>query len=162
MAILVITSHPEDHRREQCTHLISLMKQMEIASPLIGVGKIKQGLENIPASYLKSYIAMNEKMGSTEEEQLYFYEEKRSEEIAENIRSWILADEGDVTIYLQSLCSVDQKTALSMMEKLRKKMNESHNSILNITYTRFELFSKALSVCEETIKKFFIKRRMVN
>ena len=69
----------------------------------------------------------------------------------------MVCEEG-VNIYLQALRSLNQHTALEMLHTLLRQMNESCASLLNISYARFELFSRALRLCEDSVAQAFSDR----
>ena len=154
-AMLIVVSDEADNRRAQCAELLRIMESLKIDSAKIGAGKLVRGAEHIPTSYLEAYIALNEKMNAQNGTAVFLYNDIT---VADNTpRTWLLPEDGTTSIYLQSLCSVDTKTALRMLDTLHQRLEENFNSILNMTYTRFELFSKALAACEPEVARRFGK-----
>ena len=154
-AMLIVVPDAQDNRTGQCGDLLRLMEKLRIDSPKIGAGKIVRGMEQIPTCYLEAYIALNETMNVQNEMPVFLYDDIAVE--SGEPRTWLLPEDGTTSIYLQSLCSVDTKTALRMQDALHQRVESSCNSILNMTYTRFELFSRVLATCEPSVAKHYGK-----
>ncbi len=153
-AMLIVVSDEADSRWEQCAQLLRLMEKLKIASPRIGAGKLVRGAEHIPMSFLEAYIALNEKTNARGDAAVFPYDDQPADG---GNRNCLLPEDGTTSIYVQSLCSVDTKTALRMLDALRHRLEDNCNSILNMTYMRFELFSRALAVCEPNVAQRFGK-----
>lgn len=154
-ALLILTSGTENGRDAQCAELLSMLRQRGVRQARIGVGNVIRGAESIPRSYLEAFIALNSAQQRREEQPVCY------ERIGEMDYAGDHADEeaNAIGIYLQSVRSVDEKTALDMMDTLRLTVENACSSALNISYTRFDLFSKALAVCEKEVAGKYQKIR---
>lgn len=153
-ALLVVSLDESDRRREQGRQILSLLSGYGLPSLKVGIGNLARGYRAIPSSYLEAYAALNGRMGAVEGAEVYLYA-PRQEPFLAGGEHWLLPGGENTGIYLQSLRSVDEKTALSMLDALLDHIQSSRTSLLITTYTRFDLFSKAMAVCEEEVVEAF-------
>ncbi len=140
-ALLLFLSDKADRRVEQARDLLNLLRSQNIPEPPVRAGEIVCGAERIPTSFLQAYIAMNS--SASREVSLY------ASEAPEVKAGFNTMGENTADLYLQSLRSVDGGTALHLLNSLLETMKASPASMLNASYLRFDLFSRALSLCEQ-------------
>lgn len=155
LALLILSLEEADRRLEQCCQLRELLLRQGVELPKISAGQKVLGADQVPASFLEAYIAMNSRMGSGDKD-IFLY--CPDQPVVSSRAGWPLACDNSMNIYLQSLRSVDQRTALTMLHTVLDAMCESCASLLNISYARFDLFSRALRLCEESVAQRFSPR----
>ncbi len=139
-ALLMFLPEGDDRRAEQARELLNLLHGQNIPEPRVSAGEIVRGAEQIPTSFLQAYIAMNS--SASREISLYAPE-------TQEVKAGISTMGGNAAdLYLQSLRSVDGGTALRLLDGVLDALNASPASMLNASYLRFDLFSRALSLCE--------------
>lgn len=149
-AILFQCFEAENLRLSQCSQLMRQMQEIGISSARVSAGQSVQGYQKIPTSYLEAYIALNSRMQADDATNIFLYNPIVPGE------TFVNRPEGnDTDIYLQSVRSVDAKTALELLTTLLDRMKEDCASVLNASYVRFELYSKTLSLCENNVSQHF-------
>jgi AraC-like DNA-binding protein len=139
-ALLMFLPEGDDCRAEQAQELLNLLHGQNIPEPRVSAGEIIRGAEQIPTSFLQAYIAMNS--SASREISLYTPD-------APEVKAGFSTMGGkDADLYLQSLRSVDGGTALRLLDGVLDAMHASPASMLNASFLRFDLFSRALSLCE--------------
>lgn len=146
-AFLVFCDSAEDHRRMQCMDLYDILLINGAADIRMSAGLIVTGVEHASESFLEAYIALNEGTADGGRERIRLYSQDGGG--AATGTRWEL--HRDVEIYLQSLRSVDFQAASALLESLLAHMNALHSSLLNASYLRYDLFSKALSACDKEV-----------
>lgn len=147
VAFLIFCESGEDQRLLQCRDLLDNL----LISGSLSAGLLVKGVEHLSESFLEAYIALNNRSRADSGEKIHIYQQEGNRKYTGN--HWEL--QKDMEIYLQSLRSVDGKTASSLLNGLLQKMSDLHSSLLNASYIRYELFIKALSTCEEEIADQF-------
>lgn len=155
LALLILSLEEGDRRLEQCNQLRELLVRQGVQQPWISAGQKVRGADRVPASFLEAYIAMNGRMGGNGQD-IFLY--SPAQPVDSSRTSYLLSCDDSVNIYLQSLRSVDQRTALSMLRAVLDAMGDACASVLNITYARFDLFSRAMRLCEESVAQRFSAR----
>ena len=146
-AFLIFCDSAEDHRRMQCMDLHDILLINGAADIRMGAGLIVMGVEHAFESFLEAYIALNEGAADGGRERIRLYSQDGGS-VGSGTR-WEL--HRDAEIYLQSLRSADFQTACALLESLLAHMNVMHSSLLNASYLRYDLFSKALSACDKEV-----------
>jgi AraC-like DNA-binding protein len=139
-ALLMFLPDNEDRRAGQAQELLDLLHGQNIQGSRVSAGEIIRGAEQIPTSFLQAYIAMNS--SSSREVSLYAPEAPEARAGASTVKG------NTADLYLQSLRSVDGGTALRLLNDALSAMKASPASLLNLSYLRFDLFSRALTLCE--------------
>lgn len=158
LALLILSVEETDRRFEQLRQIRDALEANGVQAPRVSAGRRVQGAAKVPESFLEAYIAMNSRMRAREEERDIFLYGIQQTDAARGGNSWLMVCEDSVNIYLQALRSLNQHTALEMLHTLLKRMNESCASLLNISYARFELYSRALRLCEDSVAQTFSER----
>jgi AraC-like DNA-binding protein len=139
-ALLMLLTDNEDRRTGQAQELLNLLHGQSIQGTRVSVGEIVRDADQIPTSFLQAYIAMN----SSTSREITVYTPEAPEAMA-----GVSTVKGNaVDLYLQSLRSVDSCTALRLLDDVLAAMKTSPASLLNASYLRFDLFSRALTLCE--------------
>lgn len=149
-AILFCCQETEDQRLVRCLQLMHQLEEIGISSPRVSAGQRVQGYQKIPTSYLEAYIALNSRMQTDSSAGVFLYTTAASSGSFVNRQ-----EENDTDIFLQSVRSVDAKTALELLTALLDRMKENCASVLNASYIRFELYSKTLALCESSVSQMF-------
>ena len=158
LALLILSVEESDRRLEQLRQIREALVARGIQQPRISAGRRVQGAAKVPESFLEAYIAMNSRMQAVEgERDIFLYDVSQADRTGGG-NSWLMVCEDGVNIYLQALRSLNQHTALEMLHTLLQRMNESCASLLNISYARFELYSRALRLCEDNVAQAFSGR----
>jgi AraC-like DNA-binding protein len=139
-ALLMFLPDGEDRRARQAQELLNLLQGQNIQGTRVSAGEIIRGADQIPTSFLQAYIAMNS--SASREVALY------TPEAPEAMAGVSTVKGNAVDLYFQSLRSVDGCTALRLLEDVLIAMKASPASLLNASYLRFDLFSRALTLCE--------------
>ncbi|MGN0972154.1 MAG: helix-turn-helix domain-containing protein [Aristaeellaceae bacterium] len=153
-AFLIVTASGEDMRQEQCRQLLEAMKQQDILTPQIGAGRIVKGYEEVPHSYLEAYIALSNCRLLTSEADVGIYGVTCGQDSFLG-GGLTVPGENDFRLYLQSIQSVDEKAAVQILSGLLERLKISCASVLNASYIRFDLYYRALSVCESQVAQTF-------
>lgn len=139
-ALLMFLTDNEDRRAGQAQELLKLLQGQNIQGIRVSAGEIVCGADQIPTSFLQAYIAMNS--SASREITVYTPEAPEAMAGAGTVKG------NAVDLYLQSLRSVDSCTALRLLDDVLAAMKASPASLLNASYLRFDLFSRALTLCE--------------
>lgn len=141
-ALLLMQHGSQDRRVELGTALQNALANQGLEDPRVGLGGMATGPEQIPTSFLQAYIALNRAKGKS-----FSLFDPELEEDKPDREMHSIGSAAD--IYLQSLRSVDARTANKLLLALLQEMQDSPASVLNASYQRFQLFSSALSASEQ-------------
>ncbi|MDD3334400.1 MAG: helix-turn-helix domain-containing protein [Eubacteriales bacterium] len=152
-AMLIVCHTNRDARLEHGEHLMRLLCQMNITMSGIGAGSIVNELKSVPRSYLEAYIALKNHSGSQNRPGVCLYEPEKP--ACGRNENWLLRGGDEAGLYLQAVHSVDQRTALEVLDTLLTRLRHELVSMLNASYMRFELFSRTMAVCEPEVVHAF-------
>ena len=153
-AAIISCSGKSDCRYPLCEEIAASLAGQGIIPEGIGAGRCVEHYDEIPSSYLESFMALHNNRRSNEEKMISIYSEiLRHEPLPPD--QWLMTENSALTIYLQSIQSVDQKTALQLLENLLTSLSRSFGSAMLASYVRFDLFARILALCEPEIKQSY-------
>ena len=153
LAAFIATRKSNDDVRIECMkELASVLDTDTPPYTVYSAGSTVSSTSQISTSYLEAYVAMRKKQNTTSD-RLYVYNSLEQRKGSDTLNHKSLDD--TVALYLQSLQSVDESTALSLLEAVEETLCANGVSVLYRHFTYVEIFSRAMeAVPESTAARF--------
>ena len=153
LAAFIATRKGDDDARIACMR--ELARCLDTDMPpytAYSAGSIVSSTSQITTSFLEAYVAMRKKQNETFE-RFYMYSSlgQGKDSPAQKHKSM----DDMITLYLQSLQSVDESTALSLLGAVENALTANGISVLYRHFTYVEIFSRAMEVVPESIADKF-------